>query len=189
MSGKTSPQPMESIKPEETVHVEAEHAETEHAETEPAETELAETVKDVDQLEKPADEDGTQKKPNNQVCTDSTSLVKPQKTPASLAECIAKEAKLKASKIISKNERVPEEFDGIGKNVEDQIEDCNALNENTESRHERNQNEENGSENAAPLTPEEIKKKIMWGAKPVMPMGDEELMKKLKEKYNKLSQE
>lgn len=189
MSGKTSPQPMDLLKPEETVPVEAEHVETENAETEHAETEPAETVKDVDQIEKPANEDEAQNKPDSNACTDSASPVKPQITPASLAECIAKEAKLKASKFISKNVRVPEEFDGIGQNAEDQTGACNDMIENNESFHEEVENNEESGENSSPLTPEEIKKKIMWGAKPVMPMGDEELMKKLKEKYNKLSNE
>lgn len=188
MSGKTSPQPMELLTQEETVHVEAEHVDTENVETEHAETETVETVKDVDQPEKQVNETEAQNKPDSNVCTDSSSPVKPQMTPASLAECIAKEAKLKASKFISKNVRVPEEFDGVGINVEDHVAGCNDFNESHESLHEEVEEDE-GNKNAVPLTPEEIKKKIMWGAKPVMPMGDEELMKKLKEKYNKLSNE
>lgn len=189
MSEKTSPQPMNLLKPEETVPVEAEHVETENAETEHAETETAETVKDVDQLEKPVNEDEAQDKPHSNAGTGSASLIKPQITPASLAECIAKEAKLKASTFISKNVRVAEEFDGIGQNTEDQTGECNDINENNEPSHEEVENNQESGERSSPLTPEEIKKKIMWGAKPVMPMGDEELMKKLKEKYNKLSNE
>ncbi|CRG97299.1 conserved Plasmodium protein, unknown function [Plasmodium gallinaceum] len=95
------------------------------------------------------------------------------------AEHIAKQAKMKASEFISKNDRVQQEFSGIGMNTNQQ----NSMENNYINIKDEyviiNDSEDENQEN---LNEKQRKKKILIGAKPVMPTGDKELLEKLKQR-------
>ncbi|CRG99147.1 conserved Plasmodium protein, unknown function [Plasmodium relictum] len=96
------------------------------------------------------------------------------------AEHIAKEAKIKATEIISKNDRVQQEYSGIGLNTNQQnsYENCIHINKDYDYLN----NSEDNNENEEILTENHPKKKILIGAKAVIPTGDKELLEKLKQR-------
>lgn len=109
-------------------------------------------------------------------------IMNPNKGLGNLAENIAKEATKIAERMITKNERVAREFSGVGVRVQEET-------NNTEEAEEEVNNANyvyvdecpNGSEGSPN---HKNKKKMLFGAKAIIPMNNTELMEKLKQRRN-----
>ncbi|SBT32903.1 conserved Plasmodium protein, unknown function [Plasmodium ovale wallikeri] len=85
---------------------------------------------------------------------------------------IALEAVAKASRFISKNERIQKEYSGVGLNNEKSFDEGDNKHMDSQGVHFID-----GVENVTELQP---KKKFLLGAKPILPGIDKELLEKLK---------